>query len=317
VEADLGGVESHGSHLAPMYVRRILAGHVRPRAEIAVLRDEGSTVWLDAGLGLGQLAGLRAAELAAERAARHGAAAIGVREATHAGALGAYTRRVAAAGMICLCVQNGPAMTPPFGGVTPLFSTNPLSYAIPTAQEPTIVYDVATTAVAGNKVLLAQKRGDAAIPPGWANDARGRPTTDPRAASVWNLQWFGGHKGYGLGLLVEILGGVLAGSCFGRTEHTASPLALRERVAKGFTFLAIDPERFVGREAFRRRVDELIRDVRGSEPAAGVERVRLPGEAQHRRRLERARDGVPLPVPVVAELEDLAARHGAPPLRGG
>jgi LDH2 family malate/lactate/ureidoglycolate dehydrogenase len=314
VEADLSGVDSHGCHLLPMYVDRLRSGHIKADAPIIVEHDRGSTVCLDAGLGLGQLAGLRAVDLLIERAAEHGTAAVTVREASHLGALGAYTRRVAEAGHVCLCVQNGPTVVPPFGGVTPLFSTNPLSYAIPTDREPTIVYDIATTAVAGNKLLLAKKRGDATIPAGWANDSQGRPTTDAAAASVWNLQWFGGHKGFGLGLLVEVLAGVLAGSSYGRTEHTASDVHGRERVAKGFCLIALDPERFLGRQEFRRRVDELIVDVRSSEPADGVDRVMLPGEPEHHRRIERVRDGIPLAQPLIAHLNQLAAEFGAPTL---
>ena len=314
VEADLSGVDSHGCHLVPMYARRLGSGDIHPTAPIEVVRDDGSTVWLDAGLGLGQLAGLRAVDLVIERSAAHGIASVVVREATHLGALGAYTRRVAEAGRICFCFQNGPTVVPPFGGVTPLFSTNPISYAVPTGEEPTIVYDIATTAVAGNKVLLAKKRGDATIPAGWANDERGRPTTDTEAASVWNLQWFGGHKGYGLGLLVELLAGVLAGSSYGRTEHTASPLHLRDRVAKGFCLVALDPDRFLGTDELRRRVDELIRDVRSSDRAEGVDRIWLPGEPEHHRRIERGRDGIPLPAAIVEELDELAAAHGAPTL---
>lgn len=310
VEADLAGVDSHGCHLLPMYVRRLESGQIRADAPLTVERDDGSTLWLDAHLGLGQPAGLRAVEEATDRASRHGVATVAVREATHLGALGSYTRRMAEAGHIALCFQNGPTIVPPFGGVTPIFSTNPLSYAIPTATEPTIVFDIATTAVAGNKLLLAKKRGDSSIPDGWANDEQGRPTTDTAAASVWNLQWFGGHKGYGLGLLVEVMAGVLAGSSYGRTEGTASEVHGRERVAKGFTMIALDPAAFLGQDEFRRRTDELIADIRSSEPAAGVDRVWLPGELEHHRRLERERDGIPLPSAIVEELNALALNHG-------
>jgi LDH2 family malate/lactate/ureidoglycolate dehydrogenase len=314
VEADLAGVDSHGCHLLPLYVDRLRSGHILPEAPITVVRDAGSTVWLDAGLGLGQLAGLAAVDLAVERSAEHGVAVVTVREATHLGALGAYTRRAAEAGRICFCFQNGPTIVPPFGGVTPLFSTNPLSYAVPTGREPTIVYDIATTAVAGNKVLLAKKRGDPTIPEGWANDERGRPTTDTEAASVRHLQWFGGHKGFGLGLLVELLGGVLAGSPYGTREHTASPVHGAARVAKGFCLLALDPERTIGRDELRRRVDELVAEVRASERADGVDRIWLPGEPEHHRRIERERDGIPLAAALLAELDTLAATYDAPPL---
>lgn len=319
VEADLTGVDSHGSHLVAMYVRRLGSGEIRADAPITVVEDHGSTVWLDAGLGLGQLAGLRAADLAVERATDHGVAVISVREATHLGALGVYTRRVAEQGVVCLCVQNGPTIVPPYGGVTPMFSTNPISYAVPTMDEPTIVYDIATTAVAGNRLLLAKKRGDAAIPEGWANDERGVPTTDTAAASVWNLQWFGGHKGYGLGMFVELLAGVLAGTSFGIREHSASPIHGRQRVAKGFTLIAIDPDRFIGRDEFRRRTDQLIADVRASDRAAGVDALLVPGELEHHRRAERRRDGIPLPTAVADDLNAFAAEYRAAPLpvRGG
>jgi LDH2 family malate/lactate/ureidoglycolate dehydrogenase len=314
VEADLRGVDSHGAHLMSLYVARIRSGNLHHDADITVVSDNRSTVHLDAGLGFGQVAGLAAAELAVERSGQHGSAVVAVREATHLGALASYTQRVAEAGRICFCFQNGPTIVPPFGGLAPIFSTNPLSYAVPTGDQPTIVYDIATTAVAGNKVLLAKKRGDPTIPAGWANDEQGQPTTDTQAASVRNLQWFGGHKGFGLGLLVELLGGILAGSSFGHHEDTASPLHGDQRIAKGFVFLAIDPSRFLPIEEFRHRVDELIVDVRHSERAEGVERIWLPGEPEHYRRLERQQQGIPLPTVLVEELNGFAAELGVPGL---
>jgi LDH2 family malate/lactate/ureidoglycolate dehydrogenase len=315
VEADLKGVDSHGAHLLSMYATRVAAGDIAAKTGVTTIRDDGSTVHLDAGMGFGQIAGLEAARVVAERAGQHGVATVAVRESTHLGALGAYTSRVAEAGYICLCVQNGPTFVPPFGGVTALFSTNPLSYAVPTGSEPTIVYDIATTAVAGNKVLLAKKRGDKTIPPGWAADDQGHPTTDTAAASVRHLEWFGGHKGFGLALFVELLSGVLAGSSFGTTEHTSSPLHGDSRVAKGFVLIAIDPQRFLPLADFRSSVDTLIREIRTSKRAPGVDRIWLPGEPEHERRLQRNRDGIPLPTQLVAELQRLAADVGAAPLR--
>ena len=314
VEADLTGVDSHGVHLLLMYADRLRSGQIRPSG-VDVLDDSGSTVWLDAGLGMGQIAGVRAVDLLVERAQAHGVATVSVREATHLGALGVYTRRVAARGVVCLCVQNGPTVVPPFGGVTPMFSTNPFSYAIPTDRHPTVVFDIATTAVAGNRLLLAKRRGDPSIPEGWANDEQGRPTTDTEAASVWNLQWFGGHKGYGLGFLVEVLAGVLAGSSYGRTEHTASDVHGRGRVAKGFTFIGIDPERFVGLDELRRRTDELIDDVCGSEAAAGTDRILVPGMLEAERRAQRGAEGIPLSSNLVDEIDALAAELGTTTLR--
>jgi LDH2 family malate/lactate/ureidoglycolate dehydrogenase len=317
VEADTRGVDSHGAHLMTLYVNRIRSGHLRPATVVETVRDDGTTVLLDGGLGFGQVAGLQATDLVVERSGEHGIAAVAVRESTHLGALGAFTMRAAEAGRICFCWQNGPTIVPPYGGVTPLFSTNPISYALPTAGEPTIVYDVATTTVAGNKVLLAKRRGDPTIPEGWANDERGRPTTDTEAASVFNLQWFGLHKGFGLAFLVEALAGVLTGSSFARIEHSASALEGKERIAKGYLFVALDPSRFIPVDEFRARMDELVRDVRASERAEGVERIWMPGEIEHYRRIERERDGIPLPRVLVEELDGYATELGAPRLTEG
>ena len=207
VEADLRGVDSHGSHLMALYFGRVRSGHLRPDTKVTTLADEGSTVRLDGGLGFGQIAGVAAVDLAVERAHAHGVATVSVRELTHLGALAYYTMRASAQGCFAMAFQNGAMIVPPFGGTTSLFSTNPFSYAVPAGTHPDIVYDIATTAAAGNKVLLARKRGDASIPEGWANDEHGFPTTDPNAASISQLQWFGGHKGFGIGLLVEIMAG--------------------------------------------------------------------------------------------------------------
>jgi LDH2 family malate/lactate/ureidoglycolate dehydrogenase len=314
VEADLRGVDSHGAHLMALYHGRVTGGHLRPVTEVTVIDDRGSTVQLDSHLGFGQVAGVAAMDLAVERAREHGIATISIRELTHLGALAYYTMRAAAAGFVAMAFQNGATIVPPFGGTTSLFSTNPFSYAIPTGTEPTIVFDIATTAAAGNKILLARKRGDASIPEGWANDEHGNPTTDPQAASVYQLQWFGGHKGFGIGMLVEIMSGLLANSSFGFREHTDSELHGKDRIAKGATFIVLDVERFMPLDEFRRRTDELIADVHSSALAPGVERIYVPGELEAHRREARRRDGIPLSRGLIEELDAIAASLDCPPL---
>ena len=162
---------------------RIRSGHLLASTTVTTLRDDGPTVLLDGGLVFGQVAGMQAMELAVERSGEHGVAAVAVRESTH---LGVVVGRCAAAeaGRICFCWQNGPTIVPPFGGITPLFSTNPISYGIPTADEPTIVYDIATTTVVGQGACSAKWRGDPTIPEGWANDERGRRTAPSVASSA-------------------------------------------------------------------------------------------------------------------------------------
>ena len=238
-----------------------------------------------------------------------------VRELTHLGALGYYTMRAAAQGFFAMAFQNGGMVVPPFGGTTSLFSTNPFSYAVPAGAEPDIVYDIATTAAAGNKILLARKRGDASIPEGWANDEHGLPTTDPNAASMLQLQWFGGHKGFGIGLLVEIMSGLLADSSFGATEHTESQLTGFDRVAKGASFVVLDVSRFLPLDQFRAHVDQLIADVHASALAPGVERIYVPGEIEAARREQRLESGIPLPTALVTELDAMAASLSCPPMK--
>lgn len=315
VDADLRGIDSHGTHLMQLYAGRLRSGAIRPVAEISVIDDSGSVVRLDAGLGLGQLAAIRGIDLGVERALERGIAAVAIREITHVGALGYYTRRAAERGCVAIAFQNGNAFVPAYGGMDGLFSTNPFSYAIPAAEERPLVYDIATTAVAGNKILVARTRGDAEIPLGWANDDDGLPTTDPLKASIKQLQWFGGHKGYGLGLMVELMAGVLADSCFGRTENSASELTGWDRVAKGCTFIVLDPERFLPGGEFGRRVDTLVRDIRSSRPAPGFDRVMVPGELEERTRAERSVNGVPVPGALIEWLNAQAGDAGLEPLR--
>lgn len=316
IEADLRGVESHGVHLMALYADRLRGGHLKPRTEVTVVRDAGSSALLDGGQGLGQISGMAAVDLAVAKAREFGVGAVAVRNSSHLGALGWYTMRGADAGCITLAAQNGPPFVPPFGSVTGIFSTNPMSYAVPAGEEPMLVLDMATTAVAGNRVLLAQKRGDPEIPAGWANDDRGRPTTDPTKASVRHLQWFGGYKGYGIALLVEILAGVLTGASFGLVDREPGELTGFDRVTRGYLFVALDPSHYGPMDGFRADVDRLVRDIHASEPAEGVERVLVPGELEHRRREQRLVDGIPLASALVDELDRIGRAAGAGPFPG-
>jgi LDH2 family malate/lactate/ureidoglycolate dehydrogenase len=299
VDADLRGIDSHGTHLMQLYHSRIVAGAIQPVAAITVIDDTGPIVRLDAGLGLGQVAAVHAISLAVQRAQQFGMSTVTVRDITHVGALGYYTRRAATDGCIAIAFQNGNAFVPPFGGLDGMFSTNPFSYAVPGGEEGPVVFDIATTAVAGNKILVARTRGDAEIPAGWAHDDDGYPTTDPLKASIRQLQWFGGHKGYGLGLMVELMAGLLADSCYGRTENTSSGLAGWDRVAKGCTFIVLDAARFLPIDELRHRVDTLIRDVHACRPAPGFESALVPGEGEARTFAERSATGIPVPTALV------------------
>ena len=315
VDADLRGIDSHGVHLLDLYCTRIGKGQIDPRGTPRVVDDRGSVVHLDGGLGFGQPCGVQAIDLGIERAREHGIASVVARETTHLGALGYYTRRAAEAGCVALAFQNGPTFVPPFGATTPLFSTNPFSYAFPTAEEPPVVFDIATTAVAGNKLLLAKKRGDP-DDPRRVGERRARPAHHRHASARPCSSSSGSEatKGFGIGFLVELMAGVAAGSSFGRTEDTASPVLGADRVAKGFQFVVIDVERFMPATELRARVDTLIRDVHSTTPAEGVEHVYVPGEIEHRTRERRLVDGIPLSDGVVEMLDSIATDVDVAPL---
>ena len=134
---------------------------------------------------------------------------------------------------------------------------------------------------------------------------------------MYQLQWFGGHKGFGIGMLVEIMSGLLADSAFGTYENSDSELTGRERIAKGCGFIAIDVTRFLPLDEFRARVDRLIADVHASALAPGTDRIYVPGEIEAHRREARLRDGIPLPAALVAELDEMAASLDVPPLPTG
>lgn len=309
VEADLRGVESHGVNLVSLYCTRLDTGVMNPTADVTIEKDDGTTATLHGGLGLGQIAGSQAMDLAIAKAKEHGTAAVGVRESTHLGALAYYTERAANAGCFAIAVQNGPTIVPPFGGLTGIFSTNPFSFAAPANEEYPLVLDMATTAVAGNRIILYRKRNQE-IPDWWATDADGNKTTDPHKASLDHLQWFGGYKGFGIAMMVEILSGVLLNSSFGHTELTEGTAHGKARVAKGYLFLVVDINRFIPEATFRDYMDTLIRDIRSGEPARGVERIYVPGEIEHLRRADRLRDGIPLDEALVTELESLGIPLG-------
>jgi LDH2 family malate/lactate/ureidoglycolate dehydrogenase len=293
VESELDGMATHGLLRLPFLLRRLQAGFITPRPSFRVLAERPATVLLDGGNALGPVAGLRAVELALERARAAGAGVAAVRHSNHLGALSYYLRRLTGAGAIGLAFSNTPpAMAPP-GGRTAYLGTNPIAAGFPTSAEPVLV-DLATSQVARGRILQAARAGEA-IPPGWAVDGAGRPTTDPGAAISGSLVPLGGDKGFALALMVEVLSGVLSGSAVG-PEVGGTYIASERESNVGHCFLAIDPEAFAG--GFRERMDRVVADLR----ALGG---RAPGDRRHRERERRLVEGIELSDELVADLRQL------------
>ncbi|MGO1770410.1 MAG: Ldh family oxidoreductase, partial [Microbacterium sp.] len=207
VDANLRGVDSHGVIRLPAYRAQIDAGLVRPRATPTASRS-GATVRIDADGAPGQLAARAAVDEVDALSSDVGIATAVIHGSTHFGTAGFYARELARRGKVAMVVSNSEPIVVPFGGREPLLGTNPFAFAAPTSGEP-ISLDMATSTSAMGKVLVARAKGTE-IPADWGVDASGAPTTDPD--SVTALLPAGGPKGYGLGFLVEILGGVLSGA---------------------------------------------------------------------------------------------------------
>jgi LDH2 family malate/lactate/ureidoglycolate dehydrogenase len=292
VGANVAGHDSHGIQLLPGYVVSIRHGHTVPGAPIEVLDETATTARVDGHWGLGQVVSERAMGLAMEKAQRGNVAAITVVQQAHVGRLADYPLMAARAGLIgFMFCDSGKTAKPvvPFGGREARLGTNPLCIALPSDLEAPVFIDMATSAAAANKIAIYRKRGQA-LPEGWIVDRDGRPSTDPADyASGGSLLPFGGaqgHKGYGLGFMIEVFTGLLTGLGFGidpSGRHNDAAL-----------LLALNPAAFRPAEAFRQEVAAFARYIKQTPPAPGVPEVFYPGELEWQTEQSRRRDGIPV-----------------------
>lgn len=292
VEAELEGLAAHGMLRLPFLLDRLGRRLINPRPALRVVADRPAAVVLDADNALGPVAGVRAVEIASERARAAGIGIVAVRGSNHLGALGFYLRRCTAGGLLGMAFTNTPpAMSPP-GAATPYLGTNPIAAGFPTSGQPVIV-DMATSQVARGHILKAARVGES-IPEGWAVDAEGQPTTDPLAAIGGSLLPLGGQKGFALALLVEVLSGVLSGAAVGpEVVGTFVPADRESNV--GHCFIAIDPEALT--PGFAGRMDRLAADLRR---LGG----RAPGDRRHAERERLLTEGIEVRDQLVAELRE-------------
>ena len=311
--ADLQGSEGHGVFRLPQYIRRIRGGAVNVRPRIRVEREAAGMALVNGDNGMGHLVMQFATAKAVEKARSAGIAWVGVKWSNHAGPASLYAAMPLEHDMIGLYLAVGNANhLPPWGGLDMLLSTNPIAVAVPAGEEPAIVLDMATTVAAYGKVKTKAQRGEA-MPEGWMMDRQGRPLTDARRASEGFLLPIGGYKGYGLALVFGLLAGTLNGAAMGKdvVDFNADDTSMTNT---GHAIVAINVEAFQPVAEFKRRVDAIVRDLRGSERLPGVDRIRLPGEGSRAARADRAKNGIPLPAPLSASLGALAAELGIPPL---
>ena len=305
-EAELQGSDGHGAiRLAP-YLRRIREGGVNKHPNISIEREKPAMALLNGDNGMGHLVMKRAAELAVEKARSAGVAWVGAHLSNHAGPASLYARMALPHDMIGLYLAVGNANhLPAWGGLTMLLSTNPMACAVPTAKEPPVVLDMATTVAAYGKVKAKAQRGEM-MPEGWMVDRTGQPLLDPKRADQGFLLPIGGYKGYGLALIIGLLAGTLNGAAMGKDVIDFNS-DFKSVGDTGQAMLAIDPAAFGDINTFKAAVDTVVRDLRASERMPGIERVWLPGEQSFEKRNAFRRAGIPLPPQLKASLDKTAA----------
>ncbi|WP_337997799.1 Ldh family oxidoreductase [Oleispirillum naphthae] len=309
VSADLQGIGTHGVRRLGPYVARLRDGVFAPAPTIRIDRTAPATALVDGGGGLGPVVGVRGLSTALEIAAETGIAYVGCRNSQHFGALAPYARRAAEAGMICLLGSTAFATMAPWGGREVRIGNNPIGLGAPRRGAPPFILDIALSVAARGKMRLAQQRGEA-IPPGWALDAEGRPTTDPLEGLKGFVLPIGGHKGYGLALAVDILAGVLTG---GAVSPEVRSLFQQAREPQGVChfFIALDPARLLGRDAYGDRIETLCRLMAETPPFDPAAPVLIPGEVEARTLADRTARGIPLEAAEFAAIEAMA--RGEPP----
>ena len=305
VRSDLAGADGHGIFRLPQYVRRLRAGGINPSPSIRTVSETAAMAVVDGDNGLGHLVMDRATGLAVEKARDGGAAWIGVKGSNHAGAASVWAAAMLPHDMIGLYLAVGSANhMAPWGGTDLLLSTNPIAVAVPAGEEAPIVVDMATTVAAYGKVKIAAQRGEP-IPEGWMIDRQGRPLTDPARSADGLLVPSGGYKGYALALIFGLLAGTLNDAAFGADviDFNKDDVSATNT---GQAVLALSLSRFGGVEAFKRRVDLVVRQIRGSARLPGFDQVRVPGENRVRLRDERVAGGIPIGRELKAALDKLA-----------
>lgn len=307
VRADLRGVDSHGIARLEPYAEHFEAGGFDPDPEMSFEQRAPGALVVDADGGPGQSAGTQTMERLVSMAREAGVAAGVVRNSNHFGTAARYAELAADADCIGVAATNAPAEVVPYGATERYLGTNPLAVSVPTGGETPITLDMATSVVAMGKVAHVAAETGQRVPGHWALDEAGDPTTDPEA--VHALRPLGGHKGYGLAVVVEVLAGLLSGA--GRSVDLG-PLYddFDEPMGVGHFFLALDVASFRDLAAFADDVDRFVEGLKAVRTGEDTTEVLLPGEPEARAMAENRERGVPVNRGVVETLRDLADRYG-------
>lgn len=320
--ADLRGIDSHGIARLHTYFDMFTLGRINPTPQIKRVRSTPSTATVDGDNGLGLVVGSQANDMAMDMAQNSGCGWVSVRNTNHFGIAGYYVLRALERDLIGLAMSNASKLVAPLWGAERMLGTNPIAIAFPGKQEPAIVIDMATSAAAFGKIEMARRNGSP-IPSGWGIDCQGAVTTDPEDVVAGGAllplgsdREHGGHKGYCLAMMVDVLSCMLSGANWG---PFAPPFALRQEIPTrsvgkgiGHFFGAIQIDAFIEADAFKSQVDDYIRVLRSTRPAPGTNGPLIPGDPEREMEESRRKTGVPLIAPVIQDLVDMSTRTGIP-----
>jgi LDH2 family malate/lactate/ureidoglycolate dehydrogenase len=320
--ADLRGIDSHGVARLHSYFDILSEGRINPKPQIKVVHSTMSTATVDGDNGLGLVVGPEANRMAMDMAEKAGCGWVAVRNTNHFGIAGYYVLQALERDMIGWAMTNSTALVAPLWGAERMLGTNPVSIAFPGKEEPPIVIDMATCAAAYGKIEMARRKGEE-IPVGWSLDREGCSTTNPNEMveggallPLGSDRQRGGHKGYALAMMVDILCGPLSGANWG---PFTPPFALRQELPKrsvgkgiGHFFGAMRIDGFMDADSFKRQIDDYIRVFRATKPAPGTAGPLIPGDPERQMEKVRRVNGVPLILPVVQELRDISEKTAIP-----
>ena len=311
VEADMRGVYSHGVIRVEQYTARYRERAMNPKPNIRVVSETPGTALVDGDDGAGQVVGVRAMEIAIEKAKFQGVAYVGARHSNHLGTCAYYAQMALKHDMVGIAsTPGGTNIMAPTGGITPLLGNNPFGVALPASKEYPVVLDMAQSVVARGKINHAAKN-NLPIPPTWALNRFGEPTTDAVEAYAGLVQPVGGYKGYGMAFVIMALGGILNGAAFVKSVPTFDD-GIKPDLNVGHFFLAIDIKAFMDPSLFKAHMDQAIHEMHSSELAKGAERVYVPGEMEWLKREERLKSGVPVAKGVWKDLVAASSETGVP-----
>ena len=321
-KSDLRGIDSHGVARLHTYFEMLELGRINPKPTVKIIREKASVATVDGDNGLGLVVGPKANEIAMDKAEQHGSGSVSVCNTNHFGIAGYYVLQALERDLIGWAMTNSTKLVAPLWGAERMLGTNPIAIAFPGYREPPIVIDMASSAVAYGKIEIALRKKEP-VPKGWIINKDGRDTSNPQDMIDGGAQLplgsereMGGHKGYALASMVDILCCVLSGANWG---PFAPPFALRQEIPErkvgkgiGHFFGALQIDGFIDKDEFKKQIDEWIHVFRKTKPAPGTNGPLIPGDPEREAEAIRSKNGIPLIKPVVDDLLDISRKTGIP-----